>query len=432
MEKYFKHKLPTNDIIVREDVDSGSDFIQNTYGKYYPLVRLNDFVFSNAQIEYFNLNFGINQFLPSVELIIDDIDGNFKDNNWVKNGDVATIFVGNAKDEYHEPIKNNYFITHSENNGTYFLKAILDVKQLYYVPNRVFVNKTSFEVFKFIADECGLGFVSNITQTNDRMNWIQYQNNMDFLFFVSDRSYINDDTKIVIFVDQFANLNVIDLNKALTQKTTTTFLTNDDGEKLEKDSIFQITNSSVGKTEPRFAFLQSYTPINDIGDYFAKNSRTLKVNKLKYDTMSSNTNVIDSQKETLQFVTSFTSIYNENTFVEYEYAKQLNRQFNNHLFKTQKISGSMGSFYPQIFLFQTVYCELYNTMKKDIVDSQERTTNTINFDEKIEQDNKSFTEEKLNENFTSDYVILNINYSFSYDDKNINMINQNITFLQTK
>lgn len=433
MKKYFSHKLPVDSIIIREDPDQTGNYLPSITGKYYPVVKLNDFVFDFSSIDHFDLSFGINKLIPEVSIIVSDDDGNNRDLNWIKQGDHMTIFVGNALDEYHEPIKNNYYITSASNGDmTYSISGILYVPEMYSLKNRVFVNKKSIDIFRFLADEMGLGFVSNITETNDEMNWIQHQPNEEFIYYLTDRSYISDETKIVVFIDQFANLNVVDLKKALTEESTTTFLTDQDGKLLEKDSVFRATNYEQGKDpdSERYAILDGYSPINREGRFSLEYSRILNVKFMEYEKMEVTDYSIDSKKETLKSASVYTSISTPNTFPEYEYAKELNRKFNNNILSKQQISGNFGNFYPQVFLFQTLPIDIYEEYKMGVLDSQLTEVNSNNFEQKVDMENGSFQSNKLNEEFTGNYMVLSMNYTFSYESEVINMVRQNMNFIK--
>lgn len=432
MKKYFSHKLPTNDIIIREDSNSNSTQVESLSGKYFPLIRLNDVVFDFTSIDSFNLNFGIDYALPSIRFTISDDDYQQRDVNFVKKDDIVTIFIGNAQDEYHDPIKNNYYITEATvNNGIYNVKAVLDVKTLYLGTNRVFVDKSSLEVFKYIADECGLGFVSNITETNDRMNWIQYQSNIEFIKFVNARSYINDNTKIIVYVDQFANLTVVDVNQALTTPITTTFVTDINGELLEKekDVTFRATNWYGEKENEMWSLVEDFSPKNLDGEYATKSSRIFNIKTIDYDNHESFELSIDSNKEQLKDSSTYTSITNSNTFPQYDYAKQINRNFNDNLLINEKVGLVFSNFYPQIFLFQTLYCEIFHSYRAETVESQEREVNSENFTSKVDMMDKSF-KNIPNERFSTDYVIVGMSYSFSYNDEEQNQVKQNVTLLK--
>ena len=434
MQKIFGHKLPTQDIIIRQDALSPSERIENKYGRSYPAIRLNYDTFAPTDIEAFNLTFGLDNKLPFLHVSINDKNFNQRDKNFVRKDDIMTIFVGNAIDEYHQPIKNDYYIIDAnvdDSTGTYFIDAVLHVPDLYYTQNRVFVDKTSIEVLQFIAEECKLGFVTNITNSNDRMNWIQYQSNDQFIAFVNGRAYIDDNTKIEIFIDQFANLNVIDLRKSIESSESTTFITDIDGKMLEKDSAFRMTNWDYGKNfeTDRYAMIDGFIPSNNEGSYARAFSEKLNIYEIKMETMSEADISVESNKSSLQYINSYTSFVNDNTFRQYDYAKQLNGNYNNHLYSNQKIQCSTSTYYPQLFLFLGLYVEIYDAYKMAEVNSQEQIVNSDNINEKVEANNKSLNFSS-NEMYTGDYIVIGMAYSFKYAQLNSNEVRQHLTLMK--
>lgn len=420
MKKISEHKLPTNDIIVRQDSNSTLETIESNYGLTYPLIRLRDVSFSNADVQYFSLNFDIDSLLPRVYIEINDKDFNQRDANLVEQGDTITVFVGNAMDDVHKPIKNNYYVESAsvdDQTGTYTINAFLDVKDMFYSQNRVFVNKSSLEVFEFIANECGLGFVTNVQITNDSMNWIQHQTNADFIHYLKGRTFINNDTKVEVFVDQFANLNVVDIREALTAPSTTTFVTDIFGKPLEKDSVFKMTNyqHGVDVEKDRRALLDGFAPTAKTGSFDKHFAQTLNVQELWMEDSEAYNEVVNSNQQRLMSTSSYTAFVNSNTYQQYDYAKQLNGNFNNQLYDKLTITASTTNYYPQLYMFLGVHIDLYDAEKIAVVDSQDQEVNSDNFNEKVETDDKSSKFAQLNERYTGDYVVIGMSYSYRYN-----------------
>lgn len=430
IKKLFEHSLPTDDLVIRQFKSSDSTRIEEYFGKVYPIIRLKDVVFDAPSIVNFSMSFSDEMLtIPSITIEINDADFNQRDANFVEKDSIITIFVGNAKDEHHKPIKNNYYVvdaTIDDTSGSYYIEAVLDVRDLYYSQNRVFANKSSLEVFQFIAKECKLGFVTNIEDTADKMNWIQYQPNINFLSYLNGRSYIDDTTKVMVFIDQFANLNVIDLKNILESPATTTFLTDSEGKLLENDLTFRMSNWSYGydKNE-HWALIDSLSPINNVGQFSRRFSMKLQVNSLDMMSMKSTNVEIDSGKIQLKELSTFTSYVNDNTFHQYDKAKQLNGNYNNHLHQGQKLSISTNTFYPQIFMMLGLQIEVFDAVKIKDVDSQDPKVTNDNFDENVQTENQSLNANK-NIPLSGKYIIRGIRYNFSYSNDDSNQVRQHI------
>jgi len=94
----------------------------------------------------------------------------------------------------------------------------LDVNHLYYTPYQSFSKKSSFDVLKSLAYEFGLGWASNISNTNDIMTWINPRTtNMEFINDVVQSSYLNDSSFLWSFVDFYYNLNFVDIETQLNE-----------------------------------------------------------------------------------------------------------------------------------------------------------------------------------------------------------------------
>jgi len=77
-----------------------------------------------------------------------------------------------------------------------------------------FNNTTSYGVMRKIAELSGLGFATNINDTNDAMTWINAGDKVvDFCKDVIKRSYRSDNSFIWGFIDFYYNLNFIDVQE---------------------------------------------------------------------------------------------------------------------------------------------------------------------------------------------------------------------------
>lgn len=77
---------------------------------------------------------------------------------------------------------------------------------------------TSYNVMNQFAQDSGLGFMSNVDSSNDRMKWLNPNlKGYEFLKDVTSKSWISESGFIWSFVDLFYNLNYINVENALTQ-----------------------------------------------------------------------------------------------------------------------------------------------------------------------------------------------------------------------
>lgn len=414
MEQKFKHSLPTQNIVLRVQ-DAKYNEHEYRAGRFYPLVRLHDVTFGTANIMHFSLSVAIDQLLPRVSIVIDDSTQLHNDDNFVKFGDIITIFVGNAIDDVHTPIKNDYYVTRADAiNGIYSIEAVLYVPKLFVTVNRVFESKTTAEVLEAIAKECNLGFITNMQKSQDTMHHIQFQPNLQFIEAISHRGYVGANTRTTVFIDQFANLNYVNLTEAISDASnTTTFVTDTEGKKLENDVKFDLSNYEMS-TETK-ARIDSYSSVFNEGAIALTGTSNLDTDIFDIETLQSTKLVASSKHKQLRQISVFTSWSNANVFPEYLLAKQLNTNYNNHIFQNTKLSITLGHFYPQIYMLLHTHCSIYKTVKFSETYSQDETVTLENYDQKVDSSNKSLQKELSNK--TGNYMIYGIDWLYAYAEE---------------
>jgi hypothetical protein len=414
MKTFFKHSLPTQEIILRRDADTEDPVYEQNVGQMYPLIRIKKYVVEFPAITWFNFSAG-GSLLPTVTFSFDDSTKQFREVNFIEQKDIITIFVGNAKDETYEPIKNDYLIT-SVNSSQYSdsitIEATLHVPKLYNGYSRVF-NMSSFEVFKKLAKELGLGFVSNIENTDDKMSWIQYQINYSFIEFLKTNSRTSIDSNILVFVDQFANLNVIDAKVALQdssdQMIATELIT---GNKLSEPIRLVLSTNDLAEENPvQKPIISSWSPSSEFGQLSKIwPSKTITKTFNTLDNSSVISEEIPQIYEHLQERSTFTHFETDNAYKSYTSSKVVN-QMNAQLLQGIKLSIVLDNYVPYLFLLMNVPVEIYNIAKHPEIVSQERSDTIDNMD-KLTPDQPVMTYE-LNTRFSGLCIILELSISFS-------------------
>jgi len=101
--------------------------------------------------------------------------------------------------------------------GMYGVTGILDMSPLYRLYNGS-KEGTSFEVIRQICNELGLGFNSNITNTNDSMVWRFNGKKMhESILEIIEHSYISDKSFMAGYIDFYYCFNYVDLEKESTR-----------------------------------------------------------------------------------------------------------------------------------------------------------------------------------------------------------------------
>lgn len=98
-------------------------------------------------------------------------------------------------------------------NGLYIIQGTLDVDLLYRI-NYKNMTGTSFEVIRNLCKEIGLGFNSNILNTNDSMTWkFNGKKNYESISDIIKHSYISDSSFMAGYIDYYYCFNYVDVEK---------------------------------------------------------------------------------------------------------------------------------------------------------------------------------------------------------------------------
>ncbi len=206
-----------------------------------------------SNIKLFN-----NKFLPEIEMSCKDELGNLIDDFFPFDYDtILSIFVKSTSEET-MPIRMDFRVTEynpvqssiESTEKRFSMKGILDVESLHYTIFESFPKTTSYNVLLDVAKKVGLGFATNISNTDDNMTWINPADTyLQFISDVTKRAYISDNTFVWSFVDFYYNLNFVDIEKELNespkelQSLNTQFVKNDKEENEDSFVYLYLTTS---------------------------------------------------------------------------------------------------------------------------------------------------------------------------------------------
>lgn len=98
------------------------------------------------------------------------------------------------------------------------MSGICNVEQALINEYKAYPNMSSYEIYQDFANQSGLGLMSNVETSNDKMNWINFgQKNTYFLQDLVNKAWVGETGFLWGFVDLYYNLNFIDLERSLTQ-----------------------------------------------------------------------------------------------------------------------------------------------------------------------------------------------------------------------
>jgi hypothetical protein len=184
---------------------------------YTPLLWFKSFAIEERYIKLLRLyHVGI---VPKIKVVFEDNKEILKGEATPTNDDTFDLFLNSTSENLksiHASFKIEKFLQGpNEPDQKYIIEGILNVPDLYVENNNTYKG-TSFEVLRKICTEMGLGFNSNITNTNDDMSWLNINSNPnDFIKSIISRSYISDDTFTAGYIDYYYCFNYIDVEKEL-------------------------------------------------------------------------------------------------------------------------------------------------------------------------------------------------------------------------
>jgi len=186
------------------------------------------------QVYYYNQEFPMqyvtkldidsSSYLPTLYISFNDVYNTIHDMGFPGDNAKVTVVLPSKSDNLADiflefkvikfksnPIRNN-------NNKKIEMYGILNVENLLIKNFESFKDMSSYQVCEDLAQQIGLGLMSNVTSSNDKMTWLNPGlNRYKFLTDeVISKSWIGDNSFVWSFVDFYYNINYIDVEKALT------------------------------------------------------------------------------------------------------------------------------------------------------------------------------------------------------------------------
>jgi len=223
----------------------------------------------------FNIRLFNNKFLPEIEMVCIDEIGTLIDDFFPFDNDVIlSIFVKSTSEET-MPIRMDFRILQynpiqasiESTEKRFSLKGILDVEGLHYTIFESYPHETSYNVLKTISNKIGLGFATNMSNTDDNMTWINpAYTYLEFIQDITKRAYISDNTFVWSFIDFYYNLNFVDIETELSEspkvlQSINTNFTDEKNEEKKEDfvDLYLSTSDNLAMTNK---FIAKYNLTN--------------------------------------------------------------------------------------------------------------------------------------------------------------------------
>lgn len=182
-----------------------------------PLVYYNGIHIEYSDISGFELyHEGI---LPAVKISFVDRNGIFKDSGFPTDDTTISIFIY-SKSKRLRSINMDFKISSFKDLGSneFLIIGLVNIPQIYLRKFKSYSKKTSFETLQEVAKECELGFCSNVSNSSDKMTWINAGfTNYQFVNDIIRNSYLNDESFINCYIDFYYNICYVDVEKELSR-----------------------------------------------------------------------------------------------------------------------------------------------------------------------------------------------------------------------
>lgn len=233
------------------------------------------FVYYNGvHIEYSDIsNFELYHegILPALKLVFKDRNGIFRDNGFPVDDTIVSIFIY-SKSKRLRSIKMDFKVSKFRDigDGSYSIVGICDIPRIFLKKFKSYSKKTSFEALQDIAKECDLGFCSNISNTSDKMTWINtgfpYH---EYIQNIVSNSYSNDSAFMNCYIDYYYNLCYVDIEKELNRDNSNDMMVESSGGKSEflddektDEIIVPLMLSTDKSVKESSAYISNFSIIN--------------------------------------------------------------------------------------------------------------------------------------------------------------------------
>ena len=219
-------ELSQIDIIHGTNADGEKSDIQQdaNEGKMFPLVVINGVEIAGTVIEKFELS--LEDFVPEMSIRFTPSSQEFTSEKMPVDGNIMKLFIRSNSTAI-KPIRIDFLITEVSvprtgptpelAGATITVRGRMNIPHLYDEVN-FSEEGTSIEVLQKVAEELGLGFSSNVTETDDKMHWVcSYKTREQFMKDVVDAAWLNEKTFFTAFIDPYYYLNLVEVNAQMTE-----------------------------------------------------------------------------------------------------------------------------------------------------------------------------------------------------------------------
>lgn len=267
---------------------------------FLPLIEINKGYRPNpSNIMSFKLDF--TRFMPTLRVKVADPNAEIKSKYYPTDGSIIGVYIApTGEDGTYKPIRLDFIVTNvhesdsiggtilSESLSEFEITAELNVPKMFYNRN-CYESGTSWEALRSISEQTGLGFASNVENTQDSQVWLNGYNSIrNFADTITRHAYLDEESFFVSFVDAYYNLNFVEVSRLFSQipeneecwAYTTAFYEEDNADDMAEMNTVpedeEIKEEWVGRRHKWWyelnnsKYLSAWTPYFD--NYHEKNS----------------------------------------------------------------------------------------------------------------------------------------------------------------
>jgi len=235
-----------SEIISNSKKDQTIGYIVGGRGSRYPVIEINGYSISQKQIRYLEIN--NEDILPKANCTFNINDGVFISKHFPKDGDMLSVFIRSLVKDL-KPVRVDFRITHvttSRSTGpsgdtmSITVYGEMWIPKLYASFNKAFPSMNTLQTLIEVANDLGLGFVTNVTDTDlkDTMTWLSpNQTYLEFIKSVVSHSYSNEYSFFSFWFDHYYNLNFVEMNSMFSIADSADTSTGIDFSLFTKDTI---------------------------------------------------------------------------------------------------------------------------------------------------------------------------------------------------
>jgi hypothetical protein len=238
-----------------------------------PLIWYNGLVIPRNMISSFELN--TDGFFPVLKLFFMDSLSIMNNEAMALDNSIISIYIDSRTKDYGSstiltPIRMDFKIVdyaYLDDENLYYIQGYPNVDNLYLNDIKSYKNMSSYEVMVEMAKNLKLGFSTNISSTDDKMNWLNIGiSNNEFIQDTTAKSYKSDSNFFKSFIDYYYNLTFVDVETQLRAEiekqkgvTTTSHITVGEPESQFIEDLYLTTYNS-GATGNNV--IENYTMLN--------------------------------------------------------------------------------------------------------------------------------------------------------------------------